>query len=82
MKALQNFRTNVRHALDELDISQTSLAEKSGITRPYLNRILQGQHEPSLTTCEAIADAIGQSLAALLDSPKKFREILKKILVA
>lgn len=41
---------------------QEEIADKAGISRVFLNRILQGKSEPSLGIAENIAKAVGVSL--------------------
>lgn len=37
----------------------SELARKSGVARPYIYRILSGQHVPSLEVAYKLADAVG-----------------------
>ena len=76
VQAVQNFRTNVRVAMSARGWSQERLAHEAELSRPFLNRVLQGKQEPSLEVCDRIADALHSELAALLSSPKKFLKIL------
>jgi len=79
VRALENFRENLREALEYLDVTQESLAEHSDLSRPYINRILAGKQEPSLPTCDQICDAIKIPLAKMLDENAVFRRFLKKM---
>lgn len=79
MRALENFRMNLCEALQTLDVTQESLAEESSLSRPYINRVLAGKQEPSLTTCDKICDALGIPLAKMLDKTAVFRQFLKNL---
>ena len=57
MKALNNFRRNIRAACDKAGISQRQLAEDAGIHYVTVNRILRGHLCPTIDVCEKIADA-------------------------
>jgi transcriptional regulator with XRE-family HTH domain len=46
----------------------TELAERAGISRQYLNRILRGKRGASLEVQEAIADALGVPVEEIQDS--------------
>jgi DNA-binding XRE family transcriptional regulator len=59
MPLLDNFRTNLRFRIDEAAVSKTALAEKAGIHRVTLHKILAGEFEPSLEMCEKLAAALG-----------------------
>jgi len=80
VKALENFRENVRTAMTELSLTQDVLADRARISRPYLNRVLAGKQEPSITVCDKISDALSVSFALLLSTPQAFRRHLKKIM--
>lgn len=82
VKALENFRENVKLAITELGINQYELADKAEISRPYLNRLLREKQEPSISVCDRISDALGFSFAALLSPPQVFRRMLQKNLAA
>lgn len=76
VQAVQNFRGNVRSAMRAKGWSQDKLATTADLSRPFLNRVLQGKQEPSLEVCDRIADALHYPLSDLLASPKKFLKIL------
>lgn len=48
-------------------MSQRDLAEKSGVSREYIARIELGQHDPTLSTLEKLAKALGVKVSALVD---------------
>jgi len=51
--------------------SQGEIAERAGITRENLNRILRGKQRPSLDKAEAIALATGTTLGKILKKSEK-----------
>ena len=63
---INNFRSNLRQALDDQDLSLRAAAERCGITYAYLHRILAGQVSPSLEICDKIADALDFELPEML----------------
>lgn len=59
MPMLDNFLGNVRSRMIEKGWNQRDLAEKSGLHFTTINRILNGNLDPSLETCERLAKALG-----------------------
>ena len=47
----------------ELDMSQTELAKKAGVTRQTIGLIEAGEFNPSIKLCIAICKALGVKLA-------------------
>jgi transcriptional regulator with XRE-family HTH domain len=47
-------------------MSQADLAEKANLTRVYVTRLEAGQQDPSLSTINALAKALGVPLTELL----------------
>lgn len=74
MPANENFRDNLRLAMDAKGISQRRLAELSECSYPYVNRVLQGHVEPSLPQCEKLAKAVGYPLGSLIEATSTFRD--------
>lgn len=72
MSDSENFRRNLRIALQARDLSQNELAEIAGLKGPYVNRVLQGKTVPSLAQCGRLAKAAGFPLIALLAAPEDF----------
>lgn len=68
-EAKNNFRLNLRVAMQSKGISQRVLAARAETSYAYVNRVLGGIVEPSLDWCDRVADAIGISLAAMLEKP-------------
>ena len=52
-----NFRENLRAALEREGLTQRELAAESGVHYVTICNILAGRVEPSLTICEALAKA-------------------------
>ena len=46
----------------ELDMSQTELAKRAGVTRQTIGLIESGDFNPSITLCVAICKALGVTL--------------------
>ncbi len=59
----------VREICKEKKISLTSLAEKLGIARSQIYKIIDGN--PTLSTMQAVADALGVSVCDLLEDPRE-----------
>ena len=68
MAWLENFRDNLRSALNAKGMTQQQLAQESGLHFVTVSRILGGIISPSVETCERLASAVG------IDSPKIFSE--------
>lgn len=80
MPAAENFRVNLATAMELAGISQYKLAEASGVARPHLNGILNGNTpSPGIECCERLAAAVGIPLTALLLDPKKYKEISRTL---
>jgi transcriptional regulator with XRE-family HTH domain len=48
-------------------LTQRQLAELSGVSREYIARIELGQHDPTLSTIEKLAAALGVKVSKLLE---------------
>ena len=62
----KNFRENVTRIMSLLGITQMQLAERTGLARPYLNRVLRGKTEPAMGLADVVAPAIGVERPELL----------------
>lgn len=62
----ENFGKNLKTVLDFLDVSQSKLAERAGLTQAAISQIVNGEREPSLGSAIKIAEATGCSLERLL----------------
>lgn len=85
VNALENFRRNLRSAMEARGLSQRALAENLGMSFTHINRIICGQKDedgknlgpsPSIDTCDKLAGGVGFALSDLLATPKKFSEYL------
>lgn len=80
MKALENFRRNLRTAMDFRGMSQRALAEKVDTGHSYVNRVLMGRTAPSVVQAEEFSRALGFTLIDLLAEPRKFsQEVLTSV---
>jgi transcriptional regulator with XRE-family HTH domain len=48
-------------------LTQRELADGSGVSREYIARIELGQHDPTLSTLEKLAKALGVKVGRLLE---------------
>lgn len=74
VKEIENFRANLRIALEAKDLTQDQLADLAGLKGPYVNRVLRGKTEPSLSQCARLARAAGFPLIALLADSENFSD--------
>lgn len=61
MPMLDNFLENVRSRMELKGWNQRELADKSGLHFTTINRILNGNLDPSLETCERLAKSLGMN---------------------
>lgn len=59
MPLVDNFIENLQAACEKRGLSQRELARLSGVHYVTVNRIFQRQTDPSLSTCELLAEAAG-----------------------
>lgn len=67
----RTFAENLIAARTKAGMSQQQLAEKSKISQSFLSYVERGQKRISTDKAEAIADALGISICALLHPPEK-----------
>lgn len=60
---------NVRAARERAGLTQTGLAERSGMAAPHISRLEAGTHLPSVTTLKRVADVLEVPICSLLDPP-------------
>jgi len=72
--ASENFRRNLRIAMQSRGMTQKQVADAAGTQDPYVNRVLQGNTQPLMDQAERLAKAVGYPLAALLGNPEEFSE--------
>ncbi|WP_312387650.1 helix-turn-helix transcriptional regulator [Pseudomonas sp.] len=63
----QQFGTRVRELRLALGMSQETFADRCGFARTYMSRIETGGANPSINAIKVLADALGVSIAALLE---------------
>lgn len=68
---LQRFGNTVRTFRKQLGISQEQLAERAGLHRTYIGSIERGEQNISLLNIEKVANALGISIATLLQDNQK-----------
>jgi transcriptional regulator with XRE-family HTH domain len=57
----------IRRLRKAQDMSQATLAKRAQLTRVYITRLESGQQDPSLSTINALAKALGVPVTALLE---------------
>ncbi len=75
MALLDSFSDNLRRRLDRGDITVTKLADDAGVNRVTIYKILNGDMEPSLSVCEAVAKAAGISPPEKIFQKKRTRAV-------
>lgn len=73
MQAAENFRRELRAAMQRTGVSQRQLAERANTSYPGINRILQGKQTPTIDLADRLADAVGVTLSELFG--KKSRRV-------
>lgn len=66
---LQHVSLNVRGLRNAVGMSQSALAERSGVSRRMLVAIEAGEKNVSLTTLDLIAEALGVAFSRLIQAP-------------
>jgi len=66
---LQHVSLNVRSLRNAAGMSQSALAERSGVSRRMLVAIEAGEKNVSLTTLDLIAEALGVAFSTLIQAP-------------
>jgi transcriptional regulator with XRE-family HTH domain len=67
---LQHVSLNVRRLRNASDLSQTALAEKSGVSRRMLVAIEAGETNVSLATLDRVAEALEVAFSDLIQAPE------------
>lgn len=70
-----NLAGNVRYLRLELRWSQEDLAQRVGVSVPTISGIERGIRNPSLEMIIALSEALGVTVAFLLDDPSPARAI-------
>lgn len=66
---LQHVSQNIRRLRTSAGLSQSALAERSGVSRRMLVAIERGENNVSLTTLDLIAEALGVAFSFLVQAP-------------
>ncbi len=66
MRAIQRFGKQLQRLRANQDLTQEQLAVKAGLSRIYVARLEQGQHDPSLSTLVRLAKVLRVSVTELL----------------
>lgn len=66
---MKTFSSNLQRLIAEREITVQDLADRCGILRPNLSRIVNGRQNVTLETAGKIADALGVELVDLLSEP-------------
>lgn len=61
----------IKEILKDQGITNISLADQVGITRPNMSNIVNGKTKPSLDTLERIADVLNVPFTDLFEQPKQ-----------
>ena len=72
---MENLRANLRTAITQQELSQTAVAEAVGISRPHLNKVLQGHHTPTFSLCERLCNYLGYRVGQMIVSPERFEKL-------
>ena len=59
--------TRIRRLRKAKGMSQAALARRAHLTRVYITQLEAGQQDPSLSTINALAKALGVPVTALLE---------------
>lgn len=74
--SVTNFRQNLSFVMQTKGVSQYTLADKSGITRVHINRVLTGKTPNlSIPLAETLAAALGLDVATMLMAPRDFHRV-------
>ena len=67
MDVRKQFGARVRALREARDWSQEELAEQAGLHRTYISSVERGVRNPTITVIYKIAQALGVSLAGMMD---------------
>lgn len=66
--ALADFVELLRQKIDQEEITISELAKKAGVGRPYLHRVLSGDHVPTIDWMEKVGKHLGISIKVTVKS--------------
>ena len=70
-------KLRIKELLREANMTQAELAESVGIARPNMSNIVTGKSNPSISTLESIAGALGVEVADLFRPQEAFLAIIQ-----
>lgn len=71
IKAKENIATNVRRLMDARAMTQNDLATAASISQGFVSKILSGAILPNALLLHNLAEVLGVSSDALIDSQKR-----------
>jgi transcriptional regulator with XRE-family HTH domain len=67
MSPIERVAERLQQLRKRRNLTQAQLADQAGISRGYLARLETARQDPTLTTLEALAKALGVKVSRLLD---------------
>jgi transcriptional regulator with XRE-family HTH domain len=67
MAPIEKIAIRIKALRAKRKITQAELAERAGISHGYLARLETGRQDPTITTLEKLAKALGVNLRTLLE---------------
>jgi transcriptional regulator with XRE-family HTH domain len=67
MAPIKRMAQRIQELRQRRGLTQEQLADKAGISRGYLARLETSRHDPSLSTLEKLAKALGVKVGRLLE---------------
>lgn len=80
MDIIRIFRENLRKKREELNLTQSQLAEKSNLSFTFISQLERGEKEPSLRTAYKISKALNTTIDILLTEKEDKNVAVKKLL--
>lgn len=74
LAATDNFRINLATAMEARNLSKVAVAKAANTSRSYLDYVLSGKADPSISKAEELSKAVGFPFVALCASPKDFSD--------
>lgn len=68
MSSLTKLRSNIKAVMERDGVSQSALADRTGLSRPLLSNYLRGETSPGIDAIDRIAAALGVSVAHLFEA--------------
>jgi transcriptional regulator with XRE-family HTH domain len=68
MAPIRRVAIRIKALREKRGLSQQALAEKAGLSRTYLARLETARQDPTLSTLEKLAKALGVPVSALLEA--------------